>query len=104
MTITKPPSPPDCNSTDDCIEMCTNDHVILGENGVEVHFDNSRGETIRKIHYDGCYCKDGSVLKADFIVGFSKLVDVIVELKGSDLRHAYSQVEHTLARWRNRTN
>jgi hypothetical protein len=40
------------------------------------------------------------VKQADYIVGMPAVVDVILELKGSDLKHAYSQVESTLDAWK----
>jgi len=100
MTKPKPPSQPECRWIADCVEMCAGDPVAVIENGVEACFDNPRQSTIRKIYYDDCYCKDRALLKADYVVGFAEVLDVIVELKGSDLDHAYAQVEHTLERWK----
>jgi hypothetical protein len=67
---------------------------------VRASFSNPRARAIRKITYDNCYNRNPNELKADYIVGLPKKLDVIVELKGSDLKHAYMQVEQTLERWK----
>jgi len=84
----------------ECIETCDHDPVYVEENGVRANFANPRSRQIRKIEYDGCFNTDPTVLKADYIVGLPDVVDVIVELKGSDLKHARDQVESTLGIWR----
>ncbi len=100
MTIQRPPSQPGCEWVEKCIESCDAKSVFVEENGVRAAFANPRGRRIRKIHYDGCYYKRRGELKADYIVGLPSTLDVIVELKGSDLRHARDQVEMTLDRWK----
>jgi hypothetical protein len=42
----------------------------------------------------------GPSRRADFIIGSDSSVDVILELKGSDLKHALIQVTGTLTRWK----
>ena len=100
MTTPKPPSQPGCKWVEECIESCVATSVYVEEQGVGATFQNPRGKQIRKIHYDGCYNKTPSELKADYIVGLPGIVDVIVELKGSDLKHASDQVGSTLQAWR----
>jgi hypothetical protein len=100
MTKRKPPSQPGCAWAEPCIELCHAQSVYVEERGVRATFANPRNRQIRKIHYDKCYSKNSEELKADFIVGLRGALDVIVELKGSDLRHARDQVESTLGRWR----
>jgi len=100
MTIPKPPSQPGCIWADECIEICNGPSVFVEENGIRASFANPRRMQIRKIHYDGCYNKNPNDLKADYIVGSPNALDVIVELKGSDLKHARNQVEVTLDRWK----
>jgi hypothetical protein len=81
--------------------MCTGRSVFVNDHGVRATFVNRKREQIRKIHYDGCY-STGQGKQADFIVGLSGTIDVIVELKGSDtnLKEAAQQVESTLDAWR----
>jgi hypothetical protein len=100
MTIPKPPSQPGCSWVEECIESCDAASVHVEEKGVGATFLNPRRKQIRKIHYDGCYNKTPSDLKADYIVGMQEVVDVIIELKGSDLKHASAQVGSTLEAWK----
>jgi hypothetical protein len=102
MTIQKPPSQPECEWVEECIESCDATSVYVVERGVGATFLNSRRKKIRKIHYDGCYNKTPGVKQADYIVGMPDVLDVIVELKGSDtnIKEAYFQVESTLEAWR----
>ena len=104
MTIQRVSSKPGCHWLEPCIEVCGADPVYVAENAAEAYFENHRGHLIRKIYYDDCYCRDQTVLKADFILGLPNRIDVVIELKGADLGHAYAQVESTLARWRNDPN
>jgi hypothetical protein len=101
MSTQRPPSQPGCIWAEDCIEICTGRSVYVEDEGVRATFLNPRGRKIRKIHYDGCYAaKKGR--QADFILGLPKVVDVIIELKGSDanLKDAAQQVESTLESWK----
>jgi hypothetical protein len=102
MTTQKPPSQPGCEWVEECIESCDATSVYVVERGVGATFLNPRRKQIRKIHYDGCYNKASGVKQADYIVGMPDVVDVIVELKGSDtnIKEAYAQVESTLETWR----
>jgi hypothetical protein len=99
MTIQKPPSQPGWTWVEECIESCDATSIYVEERGVGATFQNPRRIQIRKIHYDGCYNETPNELKADFIVGMPGVVDVIVELKGSDLKHASDQVGSTLRAW-----
>jgi hypothetical protein len=81
--------------------MCTGHTVYVEDDGVRATFLNPRGRKIRKVHYDGCYAaKKGR--QADFILGLPRVVDVIIELKGSDtnLKDAASQIESSLESWK----
>jgi len=100
MTTQKPPSQPGCQWVEECIESCDASSVYVEEQGVGATFLNPRRKQIRKIHYDGCYNKTPNELKADFIVGMPDVLDVIVELKGSDLKHASAQARSTLEAWK----
>jgi hypothetical protein len=109
MTISKPPSQPGCEWVEECIEVCDGPTVFVEEHGVRATFLNPGREKIRKITYNDCYCKDERVKQADFIVGKIGVIDIIVELKGSDTnlkggRGADKQVEYTLEAWKQNTN
>jgi hypothetical protein len=105
MTILKPPSQPGCEWVEECIEVCDGPTVFVDDRGVRATFLNPRREKIRKITYDGCYRKDEPEKQADFILGVVGVIDIIVELKGSDTnlrggRGAGTQVGYTLEVWR----
>ena len=101
MNTQRPPSQPDCNWAENCIEICTGTSVYVEDRGVRATFVNPRRKEIRKIQYDGCYSLRAG-RQADFIVGLRGTIDVIIELKGSDtnLKEAAQQVESTLDAWR----
>ncbi|MGD0938254.1 MAG: hypothetical protein ABR905_00995 [Terracidiphilus sp.] len=101
MSTQRPPSQAGCAWVEECIEMCTGHTVYVEDDGVRATFLNPRGRKIRKVHYDGCYAaKKGR--QADFILGLPRVVDVIIELKGSDtnLKDAASQIESSLESWK----
>jgi len=109
MTIQKPLSQPGCEFVDKCIEYFDAPSVWVEDRGVRATFLNPRRKAIRKIFYDGCYSPEKEVKQADFIVSLVEIIDVIVELKGSDTnltgdRGAGRQVEYTLHAWRQDTN
>jgi hypothetical protein len=83
---------------EDCIEHSNGTSLHVSGHGVGATFRNPRRKQLRKIRYDNCYNTRGD-RKADYIVGIVDVVDVIIELKGSDLKHAVSQIENTLAAW-----
>jgi hypothetical protein len=84
----------------ECIEFSSEPSLHVSERGIGATFVNRQRRELRKINYDGCYCRVAREGRADFIIGFDRLIDVILELKGSDLKHALAQVTDTLGRWR----
>ena len=68
----------------ECIEFSSEPSLHVSERGIGATFVNRQRRELRKINYDG----------------FDRLIDVILELKGSDLKHALAQVTDTLGRWR----
>lgn len=101
MSTPKLPSQPDCVWVEECVEICNGPSVYVEDQGVRATFINPRRRDIRKIYYDGCY-STAQGRQADFIVGLVAVIDVIVELKGSDtnLKEAAVQVAETLDAWR----
>ena len=102
MTIPKPPSQPGCEWIEECVEICDSASVFVEDHGVRATFRNPKREPIRKIHYYSCYNEIPDVAQADFIVGKTDVLDVIVELKSSDsnIKEAAVQIDHTLHFWR----
>jgi hypothetical protein len=101
MTTQKPPSQSGCKWIEKCIEICSGPTVYVEDEGVRATFVNPKRSEIRKVHYDGCYAPQRG-RQADYIVGLPGVIDVIVELKGSDtkLKDAARQVESTLEEWK----
>jgi hypothetical protein len=97
----KPPSQDGCSWVEECIEECDGPTLFVEEEGVRATFRNTRRQRLRKVHNDGCYAP-AVLLQADYILGLNGVVDVVVELKGSDtkIKSAADQVESTLLRWR----
>ncbi|MGA2048426.1 MAG: hypothetical protein ABSG96_12075 [Terracidiphilus sp.] len=98
MTRRKPRSEPDA-AREECIEFSNGTSLHVAEQGVGATFLNPRRKQLRKVRYDGCYNRPAGRGQADYIVGFHGMVDVIVELKGSDLKRALVQIEDTLGAW-----
>jgi hypothetical protein len=92
--------PPNLEQNNPCIEFSNDPSLHVNEKGIGATFVNRRRRELRKIKYDGCYCRIAREGRADFIVGIDRLIDVILELKGSDLKHALVQIGDTLVRWR----
>jgi hypothetical protein len=84
---------------EECIEYCNEPSLHIGEKGVGATFLNPRRRQLRKVRYDGCYNRAKGRGQSDYIVGFHHSVDVIIELKGSDLKRALVQIEDTFEAW-----
>jgi hypothetical protein len=84
----------------ECIEISNAPSLHVSEEGIGATFRNPRRKEVRKIKYDKCYFRATKGGRADYIMGYSNDIDVILELKGSDLKHALVQVTDTLDRWR----
>jgi hypothetical protein len=100
MTRRKPRSEPEAADVEECIEYSNETSLHIHEKGVGASFLNPRRRQLRKIRYDGCYNRTTGRGQADYIVGFHRSVDVIVELKGSDLKRALVQIEDTFEVWK----
>ncbi|MGD0831047.1 MAG: hypothetical protein ABR907_08905 [Terracidiphilus sp.] len=99
MTKLRPLSKAGPSINAECIEYSDRTSLHISERGVGATFLNPRRKQLRKIRYDGCYNETPRKRQADYIVGMAQVVDVIVELKGSDLKHAVTQIEITLEAW-----
>ena len=74
--------------------------IVVKENRKSARFRNpSKGlAAILTVRVDGGMIQSGA--RADFIVAHPELVDIIVELKGSDVGKAIQQIRATLPLWR----
>lgn len=104
MARRKPPEQQTPEQKRECIEFSDGPSLHVHEDGIGATFTNSRRKELRKIKYDKCYYRASQGGRADYIVGYDRAIDVILELKGSDLKHARTQVADTLDRWRNDRN
>ncbi len=80
-----------------CTTKTTASNVTVSENGRSANFLNPQKEEILKIRIDGCLVKEGK--RCDWIVSKPNCVDVLVELKGTDVDHAVEQIMATLSFW-----
>jgi hypothetical protein len=80
-----------------CIESLRHSKVKVHDRGTNVSavFLNPEKRSVERIRVDGCLAPSGQTA-ADFLVSIPAVVDVIVELKGTDLRKAFEQVEATV--------
>jgi hypothetical protein len=80
-----------------CIESLRHTKVKVHDKGTNVSavFLNPDKRIIERIRIDGCLAPARQTA-ADFMVSMPSIVDVIVELKGTDLRRAFEQVEATI--------
>lgn len=71
--------------------------AIVSENKRSARFRKSGDDDVLIIHVDGTLITAGE--RADYIVAHTKIVDVIVELKGSDTSKAIRQIRATRRVW-----
>ena len=68
-------------------------------NGRKAVFNNNDKALVHLIDVD-CWIQGSEGLRADYIAVKPTVVDVIVELKGSDIPHAIQQIAATAQHWR----
>ena len=80
-----------------CIESVCHSRIKVHDKGTNVSaiFLNPEKRMIERIRLDGCLAP-AQQTSADFLVSMPRIVDVIVELKGTGLRRAFEQVEATI--------
>jgi hypothetical protein len=80
-----------------CIELLSHSKIKVHDKGTNVSavFLNPERRIVQRIRMDGCMVPAGQTA-ADFLVSLPSIIDVIVELKGTDLRRAFEQVEATV--------
>jgi hypothetical protein len=80
-----------------CIPECTEEtsvsRVKVEENGRSATFLNPKEASLLKTEFDGCVKVAGP--KCDWIVSKKTVGDVLIELKGSDVSHAITQILST---------
>lgn len=80
------------------VEVLKREWVVVAENRRSARFHNPDGKDLYKVLVDGGMITEGE--RADYILAHRKVVDIVVELKGSDVSKAISQIRATLPVWR----
>ena len=78
----------------ECTKETSVTQIKCEENKRKILFLNPNRKLVRKIKVDGCQITDG--LKCDFLVKFND-TENFVELKGSDISHAFKQLSRTIS-------
>lgn len=76
----------------ECIETLNFPRIVCGKNP-KITFINSLHINVSKIEVDGCQIIKG--IKCDFLIIY-KNNECFIELKGSDIRHAFEQLKRTI--------
>lgn len=79
-----------------CVEKLNHSQVKFEENQSKFILENSKRELIDKIIIDDCiYLKTDTRLRCDYAINY-KDKTILIELKGSDLKHALKQILQTI--------
>jgi hypothetical protein len=79
------------------VEELTARLISVHENRRSAHFQNPDHVLIRRILIDGGLITQG--VRADYVVSNPQVVDVIIELKGSDTARGIEQIRATYPVW-----
>ena len=78
-----------------CAKTVKDKKISLVENKSKLILNNEKLREITKVQVDGCLPIDG--VKCDWlIIVVEPPVEIYVELKGSDVKHAFEQLENTI--------
>lgn len=80
----------------ECQENNSNSKIPLEEYKSKITFLNPDRITVIKIKVDNCVIRDKKTLRCDYALIPSSDIEVYIELKGSDLNHAFKQIESTI--------
>jgi len=81
---------------DKCSETITHKNILLEENkSSKIIFSNEKLIEVTKIQVDGCLNING--VKCDWLLIINEpYIEIYIELKGSDVEHAFTQIENTI--------
>lgn len=83
-----------------CLKSCDTRNIIVVEENKKQYRLQNKGDVIAVYQVDGQMVDASDVVKCDnLIVDVISLLAILVELKGTDLRHALEQIEGTYARF-----
>jgi hypothetical protein len=83
-------------SLPECEEYRCDTKIVLQENKSKITFLNPNQDEILTIKVDGCAISDNETLRCDYALMPSDEVEIYVELKGSDIVHAFKRIESTI--------
>jgi len=83
-------------SSPECAEDRCDKKIVLQEKKSKITFLNPNQDKILTIKVDGCEISDNETLRCDYALMPSDEVKIYVELKGSDIVHAFKQIESTI--------
>ena len=83
-------------SSPECAEDRCDKKIVLQEKKSKITFLNPNQDKILTIKVDGCAISDNETLRCDYALMPSDEVEIYVELKGSDIVHAFKQIESTI--------
>ncbi|MGB7925595.1 MAG: hypothetical protein WCF57_20320 [Pyrinomonadaceae bacterium] len=80
-----------------CSEDCSQINIVVGEMGRQFRINNANRLLIKKVQVDGCLIDDER-LRCDYLFEIEQATHCIIylELKGSDLDHAFRQLVATM--------
>jgi hypothetical protein len=79
----------------DCEIVTTDRKIVRKENQSKIVFENPQKMTVRILEVDDCAITEG--LRCDYALTVETIeTEFYVELKGSDVRHAFAQLEATI--------
>jgi hypothetical protein len=87
------------NSIIRCQSAIAHPRITVKEKGRSLTIVNSSRSRYVLTQIDGCVITDG--LRADYVLSKSNCGDLIIELKGVSVEHAYKQIMSTAEFWRN---
>lgn len=78
-----------------CSEITKVTRIKVSENGKQAILLNPEKETFTKIKMDGCVIVNCT--SCDWVIQDEHMSSILIELKGSDVDHAITQIEATFA-------
>ncbi|MDJ0797618.1 MAG: hypothetical protein QNJ51_12520 [Calothrix sp. MO_167.B12] len=86
---------------DKCSEIINHKNISVKENKSKITFCNKNSIEVNKVQVDGCLDIPG--VKCDWLIIIDKpkdypdvYIEIYIELKGGDVKHAFKQIENTI--------
>ena len=81
---------------DKCSEKISHKNILIEEKkSSKIIFTNENSTEVTKVQVDGCLDIQG--IKCDWLLIINEpYIEIYIELKGSDVEHAFAQIENTM--------